>query len=115
MEQELKQIYDMHPSLKVIFTGSSVLDIKRGEADLSRRALMYMMQGLSFREYLQLFHGIKSRVFSFEEILNHQVEIPEVEHPLPLFREYLTTAIIHLPSRATLCRECCRWWTKPSR
>ena len=87
--RELKQIYDMHPSLKVIFTGSSVLDIKRGEADLSRRALMYMMQGLSFREYLQLFHGIKSQVFSFEEILNHQVEIPEVEHPLPLFREYL--------------------------
>ncbi len=87
--RELKQIYDMHPSLKVIFTGSSVLDIKEGEADLSRRALMYMMQGLSFREYLQLFHGIKSRVFSFEEILNHQVEIPEVEHPLPLFREYL--------------------------
>lgn len=51
---ELKQIYDMHPSLNLIFTGSSVLDIKKGEADLSRRALMYMMQGLSFREYLQL-------------------------------------------------------------
>lgn len=52
--RELKQIYDMHPSLNLIFTGSSVLDIKKGEADLSRRALMYMMQGLSFREYLQL-------------------------------------------------------------
>lgn len=87
--RELKQIYDTHPTLHVIFTGSSVLDIKRGEADLSRRALMFMMQGLSFREYLQLFHGIKSRVYSLEEILNHQVEIPGVEHPLPLFREYL--------------------------
>lgn len=87
--KELKQIYDTHPTLHVIFTGSSVLDIKRGEADLSRRALMFMMQGLSFREYLQLFHGIKSRVYSLEEILNHQVEIPGVEHPLPLFREYL--------------------------
>ncbi len=87
--RELKQIYDMHPSLHIVFTGSSVLDIKRGEADLSRRALMYMMQGLSFREYLQLFHGIKSRAFTFEEILNQQVEIPEVEHPLPLFRDYL--------------------------
>ena len=41
--RELKQIYDMHPSLNLIFTGSSVLDIKKGEADLSRRALMYMM------------------------------------------------------------------------
>ena len=65
-----KQIYDMHPSLNLIFTGSSVLDIKKGEADLSRRALMYMMQGLSFREYLQLFEGIKTRVFSLDEILN---------------------------------------------
>ena len=86
---ELKQIYDMHPSLNIVFTGSSVLDIKRGEADLSRRALMYMMQGLSFREYLQLCHNIKSRTFSLGEILNHQVEIPELEHPLPVFREYL--------------------------
>ena len=87
--RELKQIYDMHPSLNLIFTGSSVLDIKKGEADLSRRALMYMMQGLSFREYLQLFKGIKTRVFSLDEILNHQVEIPGLEHPLPVFRAYL--------------------------
>ena len=87
--RELKQIYDMHPSLNLVLTGSSVLDIQKGEADLSRRALMYMMQGLSFREYLQLFEGIKTRVFSFDEILNHQVKIPELEHPLPVFREYL--------------------------
>ena len=87
--RELKQIYDMHPSLNLVFTGSSALDIKKGEADLSRRALMYMMQGLSFREYLQLFEGIKTKVFSFDEILNHQVKIPELEHPLPVFREYL--------------------------
>lgn len=87
--RELKQIYDMHPSLHVLFTGSSVLDIKRGEADLSRRALMYMMQGLSFREYLQLFHGIKSRTFSLDEIIRNEVKIPEMEHPLPLFRDYL--------------------------
>ncbi len=88
--RELKQIYDMHPQLHIIFTGSSVLDIKKGEADLSRRALMYMMQGLSFREYLQLFKGIKSKAFTFEEILKHQVTIPELEHPLPFFREYLS-------------------------
>ena len=50
---------------------------------------MYMMQGLSFREYLQLFEGIKTRVFSLDEILNHQVEIPGLEHPLPVFRAYL--------------------------
>ena len=89
--RELKQIYDMRPSLNVVFTGSSVLDIKRGEADLSRRVLMYMMQGLSFREYLQMFHHIACRAFTFEEILDHKVEIPGVEHPLPLFRDYLSS------------------------
>lgn len=87
--RELKQIYDVHPDLKVVFTGSSVLDIHKGEADLSRRALMYTMQGLSFREYLELFHDIKSQVYSLDEILGHKVNIPELVHPLPLFRDYL--------------------------
>lgn len=87
--RELKQIYDTHPSLKVTFTGSSVLDIKKGEADLSRRVLMYTMQGLSFREYLQLFHRIQSPKFSLDDIIAHRVNIPGVDHPLPLFRDYL--------------------------
>ena len=82
-------MYDVHPKLKITFTGSSVLDIYKGEADLSRRALIYTMQGLSFREYLELFHGISSRAYSLEEILNHQVSVSELEHPLPLFRDYL--------------------------
>lgn len=86
--RELKQIYDVHPDLQVVFTGSSVLDITKGEADLSRRALMYFMQGLSFREYLELFHDVKTDTYSLEEIISHQVELP-VPHPLPLFREYL--------------------------
>ncbi len=87
--REIKNIYDMHPDLHVIFSGSSVLDIKKGEADLSRRVLMYNMQGLSFREYLEMFHGIKSRAYTLQEILQHKVVIPGEEHPLPLFREYL--------------------------
>ncbi len=87
--RELKQIYDVHSSLFVVFTGSSVLDIQQGEADLSRRALMYHMQGLSFREYLEMFHAIKVPVFSLEDILTHKAKIETVEHPLPLFREYL--------------------------
>ena len=49
--KELKLIYDYHKELKVVFTGSSVLDIKKGSSDLSRRAVIYTMQGLSFREY----------------------------------------------------------------
>lgn len=86
---ELKLIYDYHQDLKVIFTGSSVLDIKKGSADLSRRAVLYHMQGLSFREYLLLFHEIAIPSFSLDEILNHQVKIKQRIHPLPLFADYL--------------------------
>lgn len=88
---ELKQIYDVHPELSIVFTGSSVLDIHKGEADLSRRALIFNMQGLSFREYLELFHDIKVRTYSIDEIVENKVEIGEIKHPLPLFREYLRT------------------------
>lgn len=87
--RELKQIYDVHPALKVTFTGSSVLDIQQGEVDLSRRVVMETMQGLSFREFLRLFYDIQAPVVSLEDILNHNVEIPGLLHPLPYFREYL--------------------------
>ncbi|MBR5168736.1 MAG: ATP-binding protein [Salinivirgaceae bacterium] len=89
--RELKQIYDTHPDLTVTFTGSSVLDIYQGEADLSRRALLYTMQGLSFREYLSLFHKVETDVFSLNDILEQKAQIPGVAHPLPLFRKYLET------------------------
>ncbi|HAH24332.1 MAG TPA: AAA family ATPase [Prolixibacteraceae bacterium] len=87
--KELKLIYDYHPELNVVFTGSSVLDIRKGASDLSRRAVMYHMQGLSFREYLQLFHQIAVQSLSLEEILQHKAELPGVKHPLPLFEDYL--------------------------
>ena len=87
--KELKLIYDYHSSLNVVFTGSSVLDIKKGSADLSRRAVVYHMQGLSFREYLALFHDIDVNVFSLNEIINHQVVVPQVPHPLALFGNYV--------------------------
>lgn len=87
--KELKHIYDVHQDLRVVFTGSSVLDILEGEADLSRRAIIYSMQGLSFREYLELFHEIKVPTYSLEEIVQHKVSIPEIPHPLPFFKDYL--------------------------
>lgn len=86
---QLKLIYDYHNHLKVVFTGSSVLDLKKGSADLSRRAVLYNLQGLSFREYLMLFHQIEVPVFNLNEILNHQVKVPQMAHPLPLFADYL--------------------------
>ncbi len=85
----LKLIYDYHVRLKVVFTGSSVLDITKGSADLSRRALMYNMQGLSFREYLQLFHDVVLQEYSLEDILQHKVEIPDNFRPYAYFPEYL--------------------------
>ena len=87
--RELKQIYDSHPDLKVGFTGSSVLDIYKGYADLSRRAPIFMMQGLSFREYLKLFHDINAPVYTLDEIIDQKARLNDVSHPLPLFRDYL--------------------------
>ncbi|TVP54334.1 MAG: ATP-binding protein [Mongoliibacter sp.] len=89
--KELKLIYDYHQELQVVFTGSSILDIKKGSSDLSRRAVVYSMQGLSFREYLRLFHLIDIPVYSMDEIVNQKVEVPQIPHPLPLFQDYLKT------------------------
>ena len=87
--KELKLIYDYHPDLKVVFTGSSILDIKKGSADLSRRAVVYSMKGLSFREYLMLFHHLEIAPVSLEQIVNQKVDVPQIPHPLPLFDHYL--------------------------
>lgn len=89
--RELKQIYDTHPGLQVIFTGSSVLDIHQGASDLSRRALMFNMQGLSFREYLALYEDIALPTYTLNEILDHKVETPLDFHPLAYFKDYLKT------------------------
>lgn len=86
---EVKQIFDSYSDLQLIISGSSILDITKGMADLSRRVPIYEMQGLSFREYLHLFHGIKMRAVKIENILQHEYAIVGVEHPLPLFHDYL--------------------------
>ena len=85
----LKLIYDYQPKLNVIFTGSSVLDITKGTHDLSRRAITYSMQGLSFREYLVLFHGITLDTYTIEQILQHEVQVPDTIDVSNLFKEYL--------------------------
>lgn len=88
--RELKQIYDTHPDMRVIFTGSSILDITDGVFDLSRRVLHYTMQGLSFREYLKLFHDIDTATHSIDEIVSGKANIEGVLHPLPYFNKYLS-------------------------
>ena len=87
--RELKLIYDYHAELHVVFTGSSVLDIVQGLGDLSRRARMYHMQGLSYREYLGLFCNTELPVYTLAQILDHQVELPLGFLPLQHFNNYL--------------------------
>ena len=87
--RELKNIYDSFPTLRIVFTGSSVLDILKGSADLSRRAIIYKLHGLSFREYLKLFHNYESEVYTLEQIINNEVKLENIQHPLPLFNDYL--------------------------
>ena len=87
--KEVKQMFDSYSDLQLVISGSSILEITKGMADLSRRVPIYEMQGLSFREYLHLFHGIKMEAIGVEQLLRHDYNIPGVEHPLPLFNDYL--------------------------
>lgn len=86
---EVKQIFDSYSDLQLVISGSSILEITKGMADLSRRVPIYEMQGLSFREYLHLFHGIRMDALPMGRLLRHDYGIPGVEHPLPLFHDYL--------------------------
>lgn len=90
---ELKNIYDDFPGLKIFFTGSSLLEMHNSRADLSRRAIVYNMQGMSFREYLALETGYHFDTFSLEDILsNHETlsrEIVSKIKPLQYFPLYL--------------------------
>lgn len=90
---ELKQIYDTYADLYVVVTGSSILEIEKGEADLSRRAVKRFLPGLSFREFIELDQGIHFNPITFEDILNHHQEIAsEIAaqiRPLEFFDDYL--------------------------
>lgn len=91
--QELKNIYDDRPELKVIFTGSSMIHINQAKGDLSRRAVMYELAGLSFREYLNYSLGYNYSPISFDELIsNHtQIAIDLIKEirPLAHFKNYL--------------------------
>ena len=88
---ELKMIYDYCPQLQVVITGSSILDLYKGTADLSRRIISSTLVGLSFREFLAMAKGIVLPPASLEEILRHEVRFPAGERPLALFDDYLKT------------------------
>ncbi len=91
--RELKNIYDYYPELIVTFSGSSILEIFKQDVDLSRRALMYELPGLSFREFLG-FSGLGDfQVFPLTDILSHHraiaSDIVQQVKPLQYFKTYL--------------------------
>lgn len=88
--QEIKNIYDKLPGLKLVYSGSSILELEKGSADLSRRKLEYTLHGLSFREYLNISKGWNLPKYTLEEILAGKVQFPHIEErPLKLFKQYL--------------------------
>ena len=95
---EIKSIYDSFPKLQIIASGSSAIAIQKGSHDLSRRAVVYRMTGLSFREYIDLALDIRSKPLSLESILGHHEKsaaniVQSVEPAgtkiLSLFKDYL--------------------------
>ncbi|MDD4855653.1 MAG: AAA family ATPase [Sulfuricurvum sp.] len=95
--QELKSIYDTFPALQIIASGSSALEINKGSHDLSRRANVLKMVGMSLREYMELTLAIKLPKYTLQEILqNHEAiafdivsKLEKIDKKiLPLFQRY---------------------------
>ena len=88
----IKNIYDDYPHMHVVFTGSSMLKLDKGEGDLSRRVAMYTMNGLSFREYLMFENVLQYEKFSLDDVLHHHVKIASdiaaKIHVLPHLEKY---------------------------
>ena len=91
-EQELKSIYDSF-DLKVIFSGSSALQLETSKFDLSRRAILYRIQGMSFREFIEYETNIKFDTFKLSDLLNNHIQIAyEINQnikPFEYFEKYL--------------------------
>lgn len=90
---EIKNIYDSFPKLKIVFTGSSLLQLYKSSSDLSRRVVYETLEGLSFREYLKFEQIGDFPVLSLKEIVeNHQqiaMQITDGLKIMPLFKKYL--------------------------
>ncbi len=95
---ELKSIFDTFPELKILASGSSILEVHKGSNDLSRRAVIYTMYGMSFREFIALQTDIEFSALSLDQILSehtiHSTNITETLNKtgnkiLPLFKQYL--------------------------
>lgn len=89
--REIKNIYDTMPEMKVVFSGSSIIELTEQDDDLSRRALKYEMTGLSFREYLMMMNIISLPELTLEEILSDHISIASgIIKQIPVFRHFST-------------------------
>lgn len=92
--QEIKNLYDGFPDITLIFSGSSSLDLIKGTYDLSRRAKMFHLPGLSFREYILFTTGQYIAPVSLENILNNDNDLDSITANLAgakgLFSDYLS-------------------------
>lgn len=90
---EIKNIYDTFPNLRIVFSGSSALQILKAEGDLSRRASMYKLGSMSLREYTELSGKEIFQSYSITELLDNHIdiaqEISKRIKPIPTFKEYL--------------------------
>lgn len=73
--KDLKQLYDDYDDINLVATGSSILEVSKGQADLSRRASVHQMQGFSFREYLQFEHQLHLSPIDLETLIKRHYEI----------------------------------------
>jgi predicted AAA+ superfamily ATPase len=98
--RELKSIYDTFPNLKILASGSSALEIHKGTHDLARRAAVFTMQGMSFREYLELKYQMSFSSHTLNEICSDHTKLTDVIikklaekdlHVIPEFHQYLKT------------------------
>lgn len=88
--REIKNIYDSLPLLHIIYSGSSMLDLKEGGADLSRRVIEYHLPVWSFREYLNLRCGWSLKPATLEDVLKGNIDFPYgPERPLKYFADYM--------------------------
>ena len=70
---EIKNIYDSYPDMKIVFTGSSVLEVYKGQGDLSRRVSLYKINEMSFREFIEYeYNTIIDAVKITDIISNHR-------------------------------------------
>ncbi len=97
--RQVKNLHDFFPDLQIVFTGSSIIDLSHQQGDLSRRAVMYDLPGLSFREFLAMKHGIALPAIGLAELLAHASDygrsLPDGFRPLSFLPEFLRTG--HYP------------------